>query len=306
VGEVATATLDVRRDEKIAGSYLENFISMRDGNDFVHAQIETIAARTGRMSVREPGLQTLPKPSVESAYRVVREAIIPSDDDHVLISCDFDQIELRTAAHLAFVLTGDRGLVEAFAEADRTGIDFFTTTARSVYHDETITKKDKLRDRIKTLSYASLYGASIRKMALAAGVPTTEMRDVRDGMAKRFPGFFSVMHEIAHEAKTNDGWVQTLYGRRLPITEGKDYVATNFKIQGSAADVLKRALVLLAQAGLEEMMLLPVHDEVLFDVPREDEDEIRHLVKRSMENFEFTVPLTADPSVGCATWALAK
>ena len=94
VGEVAKAALDVRRDEKIAGSYLENFLRMRDGDDIVHAQIETIAARTGRMSIREPGLQTLPKPSVESEYGIVREAVIPREG-HVLISADFDQIELR-------------------------------------------------------------------------------------------------------------------------------------------------------------------------------------------------------------------
>jgi DNA polymerase I len=306
VGEVAKATLDVRRDEKIAGSYLENFIRMRDANDLVHAQIETIAARTGRMSVREPGLQTLPKPSVESEYRIVREAVIPRDDEHVLISADFDQIELRIAAHLAAVLTGDRGLVEAFAEAERTGVDFFTTTARGVYRDTTIIKSDKRRDRIKTLSYASLYGATVRRMALAAGISPSEMRVVRDDMAKRYPGFFAVMLEIAHESKVNGGFIDTLYGRRLPITEGKDYVATNFKIQGSAADVLKRSLVTLAQAGLEDVMLLPVHDEVLFDVRREDEAEIRHLIKQSMECYEFTVPLTADPSPGSPSWAAAK
>lgn len=302
VGEVAEATLSVRRDEKIAGSYLENFMEMRDDADLVHTQINTLAARTGRMSTKDPALQTLPKPSMESDYSVVREAVIPRDENHRLVSADFDQIELRLAAHLSH----DTGLITAFADADAGDTDFFTALARGVYRDPTITRHDKLRGRIKTLCYASLYGASVRRMALAAGVPVAEMRDVRDGMAKSYPGFFSVMLEIEHEANVNGGFIETLYGRQLPITEDKSYVATNFKVQGSAADVLKRSLVTLAQAGLEDYMLLPVHDEILFDVPSHEVEEVRRLIKQSMECHEFTVPLTCDPSAGSKSWATAK
>lgn len=300
-GEVAWATLAVRRDEKIAGSYLENFVDMKDGDDLVHASIETLAARTGRMSVRDPGLQTLPKPALESEYRVVREAVV-SRPDHALVSCDFDQIELRIAASLS----RDEGLIEAFKVADSGDTDFFTALARGVYHDPDLVKKDPRRDRIKTLCYASLYGASVRRMAIAAGVSLDEMHDVHDGMRRQYPGFFAIMHDIERESVMNGGYIDTVYGRRLPISDDRSYAATNFKIQGSAADVLKRSLVTLGQAGLEDMMLLPVHDEVLFDVPLNDVEEVRHLVRQSMRCVDFDVPLTANPSDGCENWALAK
>lgn len=300
VGEVARRTLRVRRNEKIAGSYLENFIGMRDHNDIVHPQIETVAARTGRMSVREPGLQTLPKPTVDSDYRVVREAVIPHDEDHVIVSCDSDQIELRLCA----IVSGDQGLIQAFREADAGDVDFFTGLARGVYHDPTLLKSDKRRDRIKTFTYSSIYGAGIPKMALSAGISTAEMREVRDSIAARYPGFFQLALEARHQLNQNGGYVETLYGRRLPVE--KEHAASNYILQGTAADCLKRSLVFMAQAGLEEYMLVPVHDEVVLNVPKDIVDDVRAEVKANMECFDFEVPLTADPSGGCANWADAK
>jgi DNA polymerase-1 len=301
VGEMASAVLAVRRDEKIAGSYLENFLRMSDGDDLLHPQIETVAARTGRMSVKEPGLQTLPKPTVESDYRIVREGIVPFTDDEVIISCDLDQVELRLAA----IISKDQGLIDAFAAADAGEDDFFTLLAQGVYRDPTITKDNKRRARIKTFSYASLYGASVRKMAISAGVPVAEMRDIRDDMAARFPGFFSMGLEAQHQLRENGGYIKTLFGRKLPVDESKEYVSTNYLIQGSAADLLKRSLVLMAQAGLEEYMLVPVHDEIVLSVPHADADEVGREVERAMTSTEFSVPITASSSTG-DNWAAAK
>ena len=301
VGEVATAALAVRRDEKIASAYLDNFLSMSDSSDRLHPQIETIAARTGRMSVKDPGLQTLPKPTVSSDYRMVREAVIPFEDDHVIVSCDLDQVELRLAA----IISGDPGLIAAFKEADSGGTDFFTRLAQEIYHDPAIVKTDKRRDRIKTFSYASLYGASVRKMAISAGVPVAEMRNVRDDMATRFPGFFAMALEAQHQLRENGGYIETLFGRRLPVDTNKDYVATNYLIQGSAADLLKRSLVLMAQAGLEEYMLVPVHDEIVLSVPEADVVEVGAAVEKAMTSLDFSVAITASSSTG-KTWAEAK
>lgn len=300
VGEMARRTLRVRRNEKIAGSYLENFIDMRDEDDVVHPSIETVAARTGRMSVREPGLQTLPKPTVDSDYRIVREAVIPHDEDSVIVSCDSDQIELRLCA----IVSGDPGLIEAFREADAGDVDFFTGLARGVYRDESLMKSDKRRDRIKTFTYASIYGAGVAKMALSAGISTAEMKNVRDSIAARYPGFFQMALEAKHQLNQNGGYVETLYGRRLPVE--KEHAASNYILQGTAADCLKNTLVNMAQAGLEEYMLVPVHDEVVLNVPRDIVEDVRASVKANMECFDWAVPLTADPSAGCANWADAK
>jgi len=299
VGEIARRTLRVRRDEKIAGSYLENFLGMRDHQDIVHPQIETVAARTGRMSVKEPGLQTLPKPTVDSEYRIVREAVIPHDDDSVLISCDSDQIELRIIGSI----THDENMVEAFREADEGDTDFFTNMARKMYDDPLMPKSDKRRDRIKTFVYSSVYGAGIPKMALVAGVTVAEMREIRDGIAASFPGFFRIALEARHQLSTNGGYIETTAGRRLPCD--KEHAAANYIIQGSAADVLKQSLVNAAQAGLEEYMLVPVHDEIVMSAPKDLADDLRRELEIAMTNVEYEIPLTASGNIG-STWAECK
>jgi DNA polymerase-1 len=173
-----------------------------------------------------------------------------------------------------------------------------------VYHDPTLMKSDKRRDRIKTFTYSSIYGAGIPKMALSAGITTAEMREVRDSIAARYPGFFQLALEARHQLNQNGGYVETLYGRKLPVE--KEHAASNYILQGTAADCLKRSLVFMAQAGLEEYMLVPVHDEVVLNVPKDIVDDVRAEVKANMECFDFTVPLTADPSGGCVNWADAK
>lgn len=298
---VAEQTLRARKLNKVAG-YFDSFVDLSDGRGVLHPQIETVAARTGRMSIKEPGLQTLPKPGEDPDYRSVREAVVPMSEEDVLISCDADQIELRLAASLS----GDPGLIEAFAEADRTGLDFFTASARQIYGDPTMVKSDPRRGPIKSFFYAALYGAGVEKMAVTAGVPVADMRNVRDQIVTRFPGFFRLMLACEAEAKENDGWIETAYGRRLLVDDGGYYKATNYRIQGSAADILKQSLVNLAQAGLDGMMLIPVHDEVLLSVPQKHEDEVRHLIATNMPCYDFAVPLTATPSYGCMNWADAK
>jgi len=302
VGEVATAALTVRRNEKIAGTYLDNFMTLADGNDVVHSQIETLAARTGRMSIRGTPFQTLPKPSVDSTGRVVREAVIPHHHDESIVSCDFSQIELRLAA----IISQDSGLIDAFREADCGDVDFFTALARGTYHDPDMKKSDRRRDRIKTFSYASLYGAGVSKMAWSAGIPVAEMREVRDSIAARYPGFFSVQLDALHQCKVNSGWVETLYGRKLQVDPNREYTAANVIIQGTAADLMKIAIVNMAQAGLEDMMLIPVHDEMVLSVPEDVIDEVRREVQLAMECRDHVVPLLAEPSPGCQNWAQAK
>ncbi len=290
--KVAKAVLRVRKIEKIASSYFENFLS--DHHDGVlHPQIETLAARTGRMSIRRPALQTLPKPSSDPESRIVRQAVIPLREGEALLSADMDQIELRIAASLS----GDKELMNGF----KTG-DFFLTSAQDIYRDPDMVKSDDRRGHIKTFWYSALYGAGVETMAIRAGVPTERMTEIKEQVGETYPGFFKLQLEMQQEARDTGG-VVTPDGRFLPVDEGKIYAATNFKIQASAADILKRSLVSLGNAGFGPHMLVPVHDEVVFSLPEKDIPAAQEVIIESMESHNYRVPLTAGINGPSDTWA---
>jgi DNA polymerase-1 len=300
---VAVSAIECRKYDKLASTYFDNFVDWADADQLIHPQINTLAARTGRMSVQEPALQTLPVRNTDSDAQLVRKCVIPRDDDHVIVSCDAAQIELR----LISALSRDPGLIAAFFEADLPGgTDFFTTSARDVYRDSTLVKSDGRRGTIKTFWYASAYGAGVEKMAISAGVPVDEMRGVKQGIQDSYPGFYSFMAVNERMARDSGGWIETAYGRRLPVDEGKEYVATNTRIQGTAADVMKLMIIDLAQAGFDDMMLVPVHDELVFSVPREGVEETCREIERNMERLtDFAVPLRVEAGYG-DTWGDAK
>lgn len=302
VGRVATAALRVRRLDKLCSTYFDNFVDWADADELIHPSIETIAARTGRMSVREPALQTLPVRDPDPESQIVRQCIVPRNEGDVIVSCDASQIELR----LISALSRDVGLIAAFAEADLPGgTDFFTTSARDVYRDPSLMPNDYRRRTIKTFWYASAYGAGVEKMAVSANVPVDEMREVKRGIQESYPGFYSFMAINERLARDNGGYIETAYGRQLPVDEGKEYVATNTRIQGTAADVMKLMIIDLAQAGFDEHMLVPVHDELIFSVPREDVEETCREIERNMERHDFVVPLRVEAGWG-ENWGDAK
>lgn len=295
--DLAEVALRVRRIEKLTSAYYDNFLNMRDANGFVHPSIETVQAKTGRMSIRDPALQTLPRVTADPTTRSVRRCVIPANDDFVILSCDYSQIELRLAA----ALSGCEPMMQAFRDSD----DFFTTTMQDVYRDPTITAKDPRRAAIKTYWYASLYGAGVSKLAAAAGVTVADMQALKDGVVKAYPELEQMKRDAEREARLNDGWVTNVYGRRLQVQPGLEYVATNYKLQSTAADVLKRAIVNLGHAGLDEFMMVPVHDEIVMSVPKADAEEIKHLTADIMacNDFHLTMPAVGDFG---ASWADAK
>lgn len=295
---LATKVLRIRRTEKLASSYFDNFVELSDDDDILHAEIETLAARTGRMSIRRPGLQTLPRVSSDPETKIVRRAVVPREEDHVLISCDSDQIELRMAAALA----EDSAMIEAFIASD----DFFTTLMREIYHDPTAEKTDPRRAAVKTTMYAKTYGAGPSKIALSAGVPEERIRELLKGMAAAYPEYTNLGDRYEREARENDGWVTNPYGRRLRVDPGREYTATNYIIQSAAADVLKKSIVNLGHAGIEDYLVIPVHDELVLSVPAEDADEVRHLVQDVMTCHDFALTLTASAGEPALTWADAK
>jgi DNA polymerase I len=298
VKNLADVVLKQRKADKLANTYFANFLN-DNVNGFVHPSVKTLGARTSRMSIQNPALQTLPKGDA-----TVRTAFIPKDKDHVIITSDLDQVEFRMFASLS----KDPNLITLFNRADATGSDPFTEIGREIYNDPTMQRSDKRRNLIKGTVYGRLYGAGVAKQALTAGVAEPQMRQVSDAFDTRFPGmaFFQRQIEDAGMRRLKSegqGYVYTWTGRRLPCDEDRAYTLVNYLIQGGAAEVFKANLIKLDQADLTELLIVPVHDEIVLNAPREDAQEIMKVVKECMTTSDgWDVPLTAGIDGPMETW----
>jgi DNA polymerase-1 len=301
VAQLAQAVLDMRRASRNATSYfsaLEEYSTLGPDGWMVHADIRTLAARTSRMSISKPPLQQMPKKDA-----LVRAAFI-AREGRKLIPVDFDQVEMRLMAHFS----EDLDLRGAFLEADATGGDFFTIMGAEIYMDRGFTKADKRRGLVKNVMYGKAYGAGIAKMAESAGVPYSQMEPVVHAVDARYPGikrFMKSIEDIGMRRLRSEGqgYVITPYGRKLPCDDDKIYALTNYLHQGHAAEIFKRALVDLDMAGWSDYMVLPVHDEILLDVPEEHAEEAMISVPKVMSNMaDYAVPLTASAEGPFTDW----
>jgi DNA polymerase-1 len=298
IQQLADVVLKQRKADKLANTYFKNFLT-DNVNGFVHPSVKTLGARTGRMSITAPALQTLPK-----GDSTVRRAFLPKDDDHVIITSDLDQVEFRMFASLS----QDPNLISLFNLADATGSDPFTEIGREIYGDPTMQKSDKRRGLIKGVVYGRLYGAGVAKQALTAGVPEDQMRAVSDAFDIRFPGMTSFQKQVEDVGMRRlraegEGYVNTWTGRRLPCDNDRVYTLVNYLIQGGAAEVFKANLVKLDQADLTEYLIVPVHDEIVLNAPREHAEEMKELVRQCMTTTEgWSVPLTADVDGPLENW----
>jgi DNA polymerase-1 len=297
---LAEITLKQRKADKLANTYFLNFIN-DNVNGFVHPSVKTLGARTSRMSIQNPALQTLPK-----GDDTVRTAFIPKDEDHVIITSDLDQVEFRMFASLS----NDPNLISLFNRADATGSDPFTEIGREVYNDPSMQRSDKRRNLIKGTVYGRLYGAGVAKQALTAGVAEGQMRTVSDSLDTRFPGMALFQKQIEDAGMRRlraegQGYVYTWTGRRLPCDEDRVYSLLNYLIQGGAAEVFKSNLVKLDQADLTEYLIVPVHDEIVLNAPRKDAQEIMKVVQECMTTREgWAVPLTAGIDGPLENWGV--
>lgn len=286
---VARGVLEYRQMQKIYSTYFKNFEEMRDG-DVVHCSIKTVGTRTGRMSISEPALQTLPREHADNRFAIdVRDLIIPPDD-HVLVTGDFDQIEQRLVAHFA----EEQGMMQAFAKGD-----VFTEMARQIYQDPTIQKRDERRQHTKNCAYTKAYGGGLGKFALTAGINIDQARDFLQMYDSMFPGvvrFQRLVDRVARERKqqTGEAFVVTPFGRRHVADQDKMYTLVNYLVQGTAADILKYTMVKLDHYDLgPPAMRLPVHDELLFYVHRDQIDEQYPVIQQVMQDLTtYQVPLT--------------
>lgn len=284
---LARAVLNVRKCKKYAKAYFGNYIE-RAVDGIIHADINPLGARTGRMSVSKPPLQQIPR------IKLLRDPFIPRPGNR-LVSVDFDQVEFRMLAHMS----QDPALIEAFKKDN----DFFAELASQMY-GRVITKKEPERGVTKNTMYGIAYGAGEEKSALMTGLTQAEMKAFRTKFDQTFPGLKAYMKSVEITAKQNaldgDGtpYVTTPMGRRQPADwfheQWKYYALLNYQIQGAAADAFKNALVEMDRAGLTELMILPVHDEIVLDVALHEAEEVAQLTVECFEaDDSWSVPLTA-------------
>jgi|APGre2960657373_1045057.scaffolds.fasta_scaffold00070_16 DNA polymerase-1 len=298
VKNLAENVLKQRKADKLANTYFSNFME-KSIDGIVHPSVKTLGARTSRMSITDPALQTLPK-----GDDTVRTAFIPREEGNVIITSDLDQVEFRMFASLS----EDENLISLFHKADATGSDPFTEIGRQVYQEPDMQKSDKRRNLIKGVVYGRLYGAGVAKQALTAGVPEAQMRSVSDSFDANYPGMAVFQRQIDHIGQTRlrnegQGYVHTWTGRRIPCDEDRTYTLVNYLIQGGAAEVFKSNLVKLDQADLTDYLIVPVHDEIVLEAPRKDAEEIKQLVRQCMTTTEgWAVPLTADVDGPLENW----
>lgn len=293
-GEIAHRVLRYRRLTKWSGAYLGNFISKADADGRIHPNVNTLQARTGRMSYSNPSFQNIPR-----GYAVHR-AILPSEGN-VLYTVDYDSMEARVFAHYA----QDPELIAA-CNAD---VDIHTYSARLMYRDPTISKKDPRRQWAKNGRFCRLYGGGAAKLADTIGVTEAEAREFIANDDMTFPGIRPFMRQVetlARERSILEGmpYVMSIGGRRLVTTPDKLYKLNNYLIQGGCADVLKMKIVEMDAAGLTPYMLLFVHDENVLDVPAgpEGKDIAEAAAEIMRETEMFSVPLTTAPEGPYDNW----
>jgi DNA polymerase-1 len=281
---LAKAMLECKHAEKMAGTYLENFLEYSfDGR--VHANIKTLGARTGRTQVSEPALQTLPRDDA-----VARDAFVPSTGSKLVI-CDYDQIEARLMVHFAHA----ESMVPLFFDPT---CDFFTGMARQMYGDPTLVKADVRRDYAKRGTYAKIYGAGVEKFSASVGLTDADGQLFLNMLDATYPEIVELQNEVSRvgrerEASEGAGYVVSPLGRRHPLVRHEGvYKLLNYLIQGTAADVLKQKVVELDAAGIADYLVLPVHDELDFDVPEPLLPEVLATIREVMPSNDFSVPIT--------------
>jgi DNA polymerase I len=297
-----TLLMDYRQVEKLRSTYVEalpRMVNPETGR--IHTSFNQTVAATGRLSSSDPNLQNIPIRTEQGAE--IRRGFIPAEGN-VFVSADYSQIELRILAHYS--------KDEAFVEAFRAGRDIHRETAALIFGVAADTVSREMRDRAKTVNFAVIYGIGAFSLAGKLGMEVADAKAFIDAYFQRFPGVRRYLDEQMETARTQ-GYVETLTGRRRYIPEIRarnfnvrsfgERAATNAPIQGSSADLIKIAMIRIQQdlfdGRVPAKMLVQVHDELLFEVPRGHEDAVREMVRERMEGAaELIVPLQVEGGVG--------
>jgi DNA polymerase-1 len=295
---LAEVVIQWRQYTKLANTYIKHFIEMTSDEDpRLRPRINSVGAVTTRMTMSQPNLQNLPRKSEENTNAIMVRNCLVAGEGRTLLMVDYDQIELRFIGHLA----NSEGLRAAFSQTD---VDVFTYTAREIFNDPSLDRKDYRRQRMKNAFYAMGYGAGAPKFALTAGIPVDEGQAIYDAIDYRYGirGLSKRVEAKAWDRLQNEGVAYArspLTGRRHPVDDSKEYTLVNKVCQGAAAELLKLKLVELDMAGYGPYLCLPVHDEIIFDVPTEHLRDFAHGVCQIMADPDLiSIPITVGPSVG--------
>ena len=302
--------LEYRQLLKIRSTYIDgmiNVISPVTGK--VHSKLNQAGTTTGRLSSTDPNLQNIPIKTENG--RKIRKAFVPSSDDYVLVDADYSQIELRVLAHIS----GDEKFIDAFVKNE----DIHTRTASEVFNVPIDEVTSLLRNRAKAVNFGIVYGISDYGLSRDLKIPKKEAKIYIENYFSRYPNVKQYMDDIVAHAKEN-GYTTTLLNRRRYVPEilsrnaiqraAGERIAMNTPIQGSAADIIKIAMIKvfkeLKERKLKSKLILQVHDELLVETHKSEIEEVKQIVKKSMEGaMDLRVPLTADVSTG-SNWFDAK
>lgn len=306
--EIVRLILDWREKSKIKSTYLDTLGPLRRGDGRVHTTYNQTITATGRLSSSDPNLQNIPTRS--ELGRTVKTAF-SAGEGSVFLAVDYSQIELRLLAHLS----GDEHLVRAFNE----GEDFHAETAARVFGVPVSEVTPDLRSRAKAVNFGIVYGQQAYGLSQSLHISMAEARDMIDRYYEAYPGVRTFLDNVVARAKQT-GYAETMYGRRRHIPELKakspqlrgfgERTAMNHPMQGTAADIIKIAMVRvsrrLEEEGFAAHMILQVHDELDFECPIDEVERLTTMVRDVMEHVvDLRVPLIAEASTGI-TWADAK
>lgn len=300
---IARAILDYRQLTKLRSTYIDALPPLVDPRTSrIHARFHQTVAATGRLSSSDPNLQNIPIRTAQG--RRIRSAFTAQDEGSILLSADYSQIELRLLAHLS----GDPSLIEAFRE----GVDIHRATAARVF-DMPPEKVDSVaRARAKTVNFGVLYGMGPVRLSRELGISMAEARGFIEQYFAKMPSVRAFLEANLDRAR-KDGFVTTILGRRryIPALQLRDprarsqaeRIASNTPIQGSAADLIKKAMIsihgALSSGAFRTRLVLQVHDELLFEGPLEEADEVTGIVRTGMESaIALVVPLVVDVGRG--------
>ena len=305
---VVEMVLQYRTLAKLNSTYCEGLLKVIGDDGRIHSSFNQTETRTGRISSTEPNLQNIP---VRTELGREMRRFFCAREGWVLVDADYSQIELRVLAHIAH----DKNMIEAFKNND----DIHAITASQVFGMPLDMVTPIMRSRAKAVNFGIVYGIGAFSLAKDIGVSNKEASTYIKNYLSHYSGVDEYMKNVVEKAK-QDGYVETMFGRRryLPeLTSGKhilrafgERVARNMPIQGTAADIIKIAMVKvndrIKREGLKARLILQVHDELIVEAPQEESEIVAKLLQEEMENaFSLDVPLTADAAIG-KTWYDAK
>ena len=301
--------LEYRKVAKLKSTYVDGLLKAAGDDGRVHTNFKQTGTATGRLSSTEPNLQNIPIRT--ELGRELRKYFLPKNSDYVLLDADYSQIELRLLAHIS----GDQNMIDAF----RSGEDIHTSTAAAVFGVDIDSVTPELRKRAKAVNFGIVYGIGDFSLSQDLGISRMQAKKYIESYLASYPAINRYLNDVVKEAK-KQGYVTTMLGRRRYIPELSaqnknlqhfgERIAMNSPIQGSAADIIKIAMInvhrRLAQKGIDASLILQVHDELLIEANKNCADEAMTILVEEMENaVSISVPLEADAAMG-ENWFDAK